>query len=251
MMIAGRAALLASGVAVLLCTAQQLRAPGGGAVRLEEGRALSRREPGFIAMPGGAGRAWGPVWYGDTRVYGARVGADFARQPYPVYTDYMAEGDARSAGIQPAEQGDATRELNMPDGYMEGFAKDFFAYFPKESRAGEEVPDPIQAGYWPYATPDGLVAAGDAGARGATWRDFAREDSKTDVGVAGPQEQPGAAGDADDMEEYLDAESAAYTNDLRFYLEVYPGCLLSTPSHSHVRPLLALSSDCASNVEVP
>ena len=71
------------------------------------------------------------------------------------------------------------------------------------------------------------------------------------MGVAGPQEQPGAAGDADDMKEYLDAESAAYTNDLRFYLEVYPACLLSTPSHSHVRPLLALSSDCASNVEVP
>ena len=242
MMIAGRAALLASGVAVLLCAAQQLRAPGGGAVRLEEGRALSRD----TAMPGG-GEAWGPVWYGDTRVYGARVGADFARQPYPVYTDYMAEGDARSAGIQPAEQQDATRELNMRDGYMEGFAKDFFAYFPKESRAGEEVPDPIQAGYWPYTTPDGLVAAGDAGARGATWRDFAREDSKTDVGVAGLQEQPGAAGDADDMEQYLDAESAVYTNDLRFYLEVPSVLAVNTSPFS----CEALSSDRAGNVAVP
>jgi hypothetical protein len=45
-------------------------------------------------------------------------------------------------------------------------------YFPEEDRAGEEVPDPIEAGYWPYATPDGTVAAGDAGATGAAWRCF-------------------------------------------------------------------------------
>ena len=75
--------------------------------------------------------------------------------------------------------------------------------------------------------------------------------AKTRMTVITVQEQPGAAGDADDMKEYLDAESAAYTNDLRFYLEVYPACLLSTPPHSHVRPWLALSSDRARKVAVP
>lgn len=150
------------------------------ATRTRNGHGNCRyRGPGhrFGFSPSTPKKVWGPVWYGDTKVYG---GKDFKAQPYPRYTDYMTEDAARAAGM---EQQYSTRNLEMPKGYMDGFAKDFFAYFPEEDRAGEEVPDPIEAGYWPYATPDGTVAAGDAGATGAAWRSFAEEDAKPDDGL--------------------------------------------------------------------
>lgn len=138
------------------------------------------RGPGhqFGFSPSTPRKVWGPVWYGDTKVYGGSVGQDFKAQPYPRYTDYMTEEAARAAGVE-----QQYRKLKMPTGYMDGFTKDFFAYFPEEDRAGEQVPDPIQAGYWPYATPDGTVAAGDPGATGTSWRSFAEEDSKPVAGL--------------------------------------------------------------------
>lgn len=174
------------------------------------------RGPGraFDFSPSTETKGFGPVWYGDTNKYGASVGKAGARQPYPVYTDYMTEDAARGAGIH---QQYATRNLEMPAGYMKGFAKDFFAYFSPEDRAGEELPDPIAAGYWPYALPDGTLAAGDPGATGQAWRSFAEEDKKSDSG------RPATDGhaetdDMDDVDSYLDAESSVYTNDMRFYL---------------------------------
>jgi hypothetical protein len=80
-------------------------------------------------------QGWGPVYYGDTKIYGASVGRDYAKQPYPVYTDYMTQNAARAAGV---ESEYATRNLEMEEGYMEGFAKDFFAYFPKQDAAVRE-----------------------------------------------------------------------------------------------------------------
>ena len=167
----------------------------------------------FDWSPSTPKKVWGRVWYGDTKVYGGSVGRDFAAQPYPRYTDYMTEDAARAAGV---EQQYSTRNLEMPPGYMDGFAEDFFAYFPAEDRAGEEVPDPIEAGYWPYATADGTVAAGDAGATGAAWRSFAEEDAKSDAGAVRAAEAD--ADDDADVDKYLDAESSVYTNDMRFYL---------------------------------
>ena len=76
----------------------------------------------------GSKKVWGPVWYGDTSVYGAQVGKDFRKQPFPVYTDYMTEGKSASSA----------RTLGMPTGYMEGFKKDFGAYFSKADLAGEQ-----------------------------------------------------------------------------------------------------------------
>jgi hypothetical protein len=158
-------------------------------------------------------KGWGPVYYGDTKVYGASVGKDYAKQPFPVYTDYTTEGAAHAAGRD--QEGYWRETMEMPEGYMEGFAKDFFAYFPAEDAAGQEVPNPIEAGYWPYTTPDGFLAAGDPGAAGEAWRSFAEEDKKSDDGVTTAQE----GDDMDDVDKYLDAESSVYTNDMRYYLE--------------------------------
>ena len=123
---------------------------------------------------------WGPVYYGDTKIYGASVGKNFRKQPYPVYTDYMTEGAARASGRD--QEGYWRQTMEMPEGYMQDFAKDFLAYFPEEDSAGEKVPNPIEAGYWPYATPDGYLASGDAGSTGEAWRSFAEEDKKSDSG---------------------------------------------------------------------
>lgn len=82
------------------------------------------------------------------------------------------------------------------------------------------MPDPIEAGYWPYNTVDGHLAAGDPGATGDAWRSFAEEDAE-DADSDIPRKQLGSDGDDmdDDVDKYLDAESSIYTNDMRFYVD--------------------------------
>jgi hypothetical protein len=171
-------------------------------------------------------KVWGPVWYGNTRMYGAERGQKFAEKKYPLYTDYRTAGDERVAFISPdtlnsVEHGGRARTLEMPNGYMEGFAKDFSAYFPKEDLVGEAVPwgDPIAAGYWPYTTADGYLAAGDPGATGSAARTFAAEDGKVDARGRSGRTVSSMEDNMDDVDKYLDEESSVYANDMRFYLD--------------------------------
>ena len=63
-------------------------------------------------------KVWGPVWYGDRRVYGARMGQEFAEQKHRQYRDHKRAEDARDVLIRaatgrPVEQGSRVRTLNM------------------------------------------------------------------------------------------------------------------------------------------
>ncbi len=80
----------------------------------------------------------------------------------------------------------------------------------------------MQAGYWPYATADGLVAAGGAGETGAALRDWAAAERAPEPGPAAAA----WAGDAEG-EEYraerdayvADEADAAYAGRLRYYTD--------------------------------
>ena len=58
------------------------------------------------------------MWYGDKRVYGARMGQEFAEQKHRQYRDHKRVEDARDVLIRaatgrPVEQGSRVRTLNM------------------------------------------------------------------------------------------------------------------------------------------
>ena len=58
------------------------------------------------------------MWYGDRRVYGARMGQEFAEQKHRQCRDHKRAEDARDVLIRaatrrPVEQGSRVRTLNM------------------------------------------------------------------------------------------------------------------------------------------
>ena len=106
-------------------------------------------EPGLIKFTDGSA-GYGPFYYGDTRLYGARgQGRDGAEQPWPKYDTY------ERADVNAAKE-------HITKNWKAGFVKDFQSYFPKGARSGMEIPDPVEAGYWPFLTQDGVIAQGDA-----------------------------------------------------------------------------------------
>lgn len=124
-------------------------------------------------------------------------------QPYPLYQDYTFAQSGEPVGP------DAIRLPRPSKEYMEGYRKDFNSYF---ENGAEKIPDPIDAGYWPYKTADGLEARGRAGEAGKLLRSWVAMDSMASDAPLGK------GGDDVSKEEYIDQEAdAAYQNDMRFY----------------------------------
>lgn len=170
-------------------------------------------EPGFIRLDKD-NVGWGPVYYYSTQQYGAKVGKDFSRQPYPVYENIAALEDSNGKVSVNAKQ------LKMPKDYMKNYAKEFNSYFPKgDPQRSKPPPDPIESGYWPYPTADGFLATGNPGERGKVLRDYLKWDNVRD------DDKPAQKGKKsqfdqykEDRDKYVDDEEY-YKNDMRFYTE--------------------------------
>ena len=116
--------------------------------------ALALEQEGWQTEPGlydfGDGNVgMGPVYYGDTRLYGAVKGREGQEQPWPKYDQYR-ESDVVAA------------KAHISKEWTKGYVKDFQSYFPASMRNSDlEIPDPVNAGYWPFLTQDGVLAQGD------------------------------------------------------------------------------------------
>ena len=125
------------------------------------------------------------MWYGDRRVYGARMGQEVAEEKHRQYRDYKRAEAARDVLIRaaterPVEQGSRVRTLNMMRARWRALQTTTVPNFPAQVRRGKAVRDPLAAGYWRYTSADGYAAADYGGATGTAAHTFVAEDGKMD-----------------------------------------------------------------------
>ncbi|KAJ1466368.1 hypothetical protein T484DRAFT_1988276, partial [Baffinella frigidus] len=184
-------------LALALTSSQGARRPAALALEQEGWQT----EPGLYDF-GDGNVGMGPVYYGDTRLYGAvGQGREGQEQPWPKYEQY------RGSDVNAAK-------AHISKNWEEGYVKDFQSYFPKSMRSGIEIPDPVTAGYWPFLTQDGVLAQGDPGGTGKALREWTIEEAKSDDPV--PIK---AATAREKMSTYLTEEEdeTGYPNMMRYW----------------------------------